>query len=79
MARSVGRDVLLLDNGDLVDGTGLSNSTPLDGEALFPLLIEPKIVFVKFNFWLPLFFVTSNSWRRFSTFVSLFNNFVSNS
>ena len=32
------KDVFFLDNGDLVDGTGLSNVTPRDGEALFPLL-----------------------------------------
>lgn len=32
MAHSEGRDLILVDSGDLHDGTGLSDTTPLDGE-----------------------------------------------
>ena len=31
-AHSEGRDLILVDSGDLHDGTGLSDTTPLDGE-----------------------------------------------
>ena len=31
-AHSEGRDLLLVDSGDLHDGTGLSDTTPVDGE-----------------------------------------------
>ena len=36
-ADAIGKDVFLLDNGDAVDGTGLS-STEVDGSEVFPLL-----------------------------------------
>jgi 2',3'-cyclic-nucleotide 2'-phosphodiesterase (5'-nucleotidase family) len=31
-AHDEGRDLLLVDSGDLHDGTGLSDTTPIDGE-----------------------------------------------
>ena len=31
-------DLFVVDNGDVVDGGGLSNATPEDGEALFPII-----------------------------------------
>ena len=37
-AAAAGRDVWLFDNGDVVDGTGLSGVTRVDGAAVFPLL-----------------------------------------
>jgi 2',3'-cyclic-nucleotide 2'-phosphodiesterase (5'-nucleotidase family) len=39
-AATVKKDIFFLDNGDVVDGTGLSNASPVDGEALFPLLMK---------------------------------------
>ena len=36
-ADALGKDVFLFDNGDVVDGTGLS-STQVDGSKVFPLL-----------------------------------------
>jgi 2',3'-cyclic-nucleotide 2'-phosphodiesterase (5'-nucleotidase family) len=35
-----GKDVFFFDNGDVIDGTGLSNASPIDGQELFPLLME---------------------------------------
>ena len=32
------KDVFMFDNGDVVDGTGLSTATKIDGSAVFPLL-----------------------------------------
>jgi len=37
-ASARGRDVFFFDNGDVVDGTGLSSATPVAGSAVFPLL-----------------------------------------
>ena len=37
-AAAAGRDVWLFDNGDVVDGTGLSGVTRVDGAAVFLLL-----------------------------------------
>eukprot|EP01041_Mallomonas_annulata_P000498 gene498-946_t len=37
-ADAAGHDLFFMDNGDVVDGTALSNITPNDGEALFPIL-----------------------------------------
>ena len=37
-ADAEGRDVFFFDNGDVVDGSGLSASTKVDGAAVFPLL-----------------------------------------
>lgn len=34
------KDIFFFDNGDVVDGTGLSNASPIDGEYLFPLLMN---------------------------------------
>lgn len=39
-AKVEGKDVFFFDNGDVVDGTGLSNASPVNGEALFPLLMN---------------------------------------
>lgn len=39
-AATVDKDIFFLDNGDVVDGTGLSNASPIDGEVLFPLLMR---------------------------------------
>jgi len=39
-AATVNKDIFFLDNGDVVDGTGLSNASPVDGEELFPLLMK---------------------------------------
>lgn len=40
IARKEKKDIFFLDNGDVVDGTGLSNASPIDGEYLFPLLMK---------------------------------------
>ena len=37
-ARKQGRDVFLLNSGDLLEGTGLSDSTPVHGEAVTPIV-----------------------------------------
>lgn len=37
-AAAQGRDVWFFDNGDVLDGTGLSSATPVAGSAVFPLL-----------------------------------------
>jgi hypothetical protein len=37
-AAAHGRDVWFFDNGDVIDGTGLSAATPVAGSAVFPLL-----------------------------------------
>mgnify|MGYP003386434620 CR=1 FL=1 len=39
-AKKDDKDIFFLDNGDVVDGTGLSNASPIDGEYLFPLLMK---------------------------------------
>lgn len=39
-AKLEGRDVFFFDNGDVVDGTGLSNAAETNGQELFPLLME---------------------------------------
>lgn len=39
-AASEGKDVFFFDNGDAVDGTGLSNAAANNGQELFPLLME---------------------------------------
>lgn len=39
-ASLAGKDVFFFDNGDVVDGTGLSNASPINGQELFPLLME---------------------------------------
>jgi 2',3'-cyclic-nucleotide 2'-phosphodiesterase (5'-nucleotidase family) len=40
IAKRDGKDVFFLDNGDNVDGTGLSNASPVDAQNLFPLLMK---------------------------------------
>ena len=37
-AAAIGKDVLLFNSGDMVDGTGLSDATDVHGEAVFPLV-----------------------------------------
>lgn len=37
-ARKLGKDVFVFDNGDVVDGSGLSNISPIDGEFVFELM-----------------------------------------
>ena len=37
-ANAQGRDLFLVDNGDVVDGTGLSAATSVNGAAVYPLL-----------------------------------------
>ena len=38
-ADALGKDIFIFDNGDVVDGTGLSTATKIDGAAVFPLLM----------------------------------------
>lgn len=33
-----GKDVFLFNSGDIVDGTGLAGATPIDGEAILPII-----------------------------------------
>ena len=40
LAKREGKDVFFFDNGDVVDGTGLSNAAETNGQELFPLLME---------------------------------------
>lgn len=39
-ATALGRDLFVVDNGDIVDGTGVSDATDAHGQALFPLLMQ---------------------------------------
>ena len=41
-AAKEGYEFLLFDSGDIIEGTGLSDATPIHGQYIFPLIQEIK-------------------------------------
>jgi hypothetical protein len=37
-----GKDLFMFNSGDIVDGTGLAGATPIDGQALLPIIRQVR-------------------------------------
>jgi hypothetical protein len=39
-----GKDLFMFNSGDIVDGTGLAGATPIDGQALLPIIRQVRAI-----------------------------------